>query len=323
MSFVPLHLHSLYSPLDGIIKLDKLGPRLKELGMDACALTDHGNVSGTIEFWKEMNKSGVKPLIGIEAYLTTNEDNNLVKVRDNYHIVLLAIDNQGLKNLFWLISNANISNFYYKPRISIKSLEGRTNGLVATSACLGGFIAQQGVFSEEERSFSDPDNKVLLAINQMKELFPNRYYLEIQDQDMWEQQAYNQFLVPLAKRENIPLVITTDAHYLNKEDKSTHQLVMAQQLKKTLEEYESGSEMKYGSGFYIKSSEEMLASAKKLGAEEAYWNTGKIAEMSEVKLNLGKIDMPDFDITKTNDYQAFRNSKENGDLDSCISKFKL
>ncbi len=325
MDFCHCHVHSVYSILDGINKLDALVARVKELGMTACALTDHGNLHGMIDFYKECKKGGVKPIIGIECYITADPDGaeeDYKKTRDNHHMVLMAQNNKGLENLFWLLSNGNLNNFYYKPRINVNTLKGRAEGLVATSACVGGVVAQQGEFFQSEDGkgwFRDNDDKALRMAKDLQDAFQGRFYLEIQDQDMWEQTALNEFLVALGKREKIPLVISADAHYLKKEDRETHAMIMAQQLKKTIEEYESGSEMKYGNGFYIKSPQEMLDGAIKHGAEEAFWNTTEIAKMCNVEIELGKYKMPNFDVTKAEDYNEFKQYKASGRIE-CTTK---
>lgn len=325
MDFCHCHVHSVYSILDGINKLDALVARVKELGMSACALTDHGNLHGMIDFYKECKKGGIKPIIGIECYITADPDGaekDYKKTRDNHHMVLLAQNNKGLENLFWLLSNGNLNNFYYKPRINIDVLKSRTEGLIATSACVGGVVAQQGEFFLAENGqgwYRDNDDKALKMAKDLHEAFNGRFYLEMQDQDMWEQTAFNKYLVELGKKEKIPLVISADAHYLLKEDKHTHAMIMAQQLKKTIDEYESGSEMKYGGGFYIKSPEEMLEGAIKHSAEEAFWNTTEIAKSCNVEIELGKYKMPDFDVTKADDYNEFKQYKATGKFD-CTTK---
>jgi DNA polymerase-3 subunit alpha len=312
LDFCHCHVHSVYSILDGINKLDQLVARCKELGMSACALTDHGNLHGMVDFYKECKKGGIKPIIGIECYITADPDgleDNSDKTRDNHHCVLIAQNNKGLANLFWLLSNGNLNNFYYKPRINIEVLKARSEGLIATSACVGGWVAQQGVFDTENKVFLDPDGKAYKAAKDLHDVFQGRFFLEIQDQDMWEQTAFNKWIVDLSTKEKIPTLISADAHYLRAEDRNTHAMIMAQQLKKTIHEYESGSDMKYGGGFYIKSPQEMLDGAIKHGSEQAFWNSMEIAKMCNVDIELGKYKMPSFDITKASDYDEFKRSK--------------
>ncbi len=323
LDFCHTHVHSVFSVLDGINRLDQLVARCKELGMSSCALTDHGNLHGMIDFYKECKKGGIKPIVGIECYITRDPDGvdeDYKKTRDNHHCILLAQNNTGLANLFWLITNGNLNNFYYKPRINIETLKAKSEGLICTSACVGGWVAQQGIFDAEKKLFLDPESKAYVAARELHEVFGNRFYLEIQDQDMWEQTAFNKFLVDIAKRDKIQLLITADAHYLKKEDKDTHAMIMAQQLKKTIDEYESGSEMKYGGGFYIRSPEEMKEAAIRHDAEEAFWNSNEIAKMCNIEIELGKYKMPLFDVTKADDYDEFKQYKATGSFECTARK---
>lgn len=308
--FCHLHTHSIYSVLDGTIKFDELFPYLKELGMSSCALTDHGALGGVIEFIKAAKKHDIKPIIGIEAYLTDDEDgidDNQYKTQDNYHTVLLAQNEKGLENLYWLASNAESNNFYYRPRIDIRHFETRAEGLIATSACLGGIVAKQGRIGLKRTDYSVNEELAIRAAHRMKELFDGRFYLEIQDNDMKEQQILNAFLLKASKSEKIPLVITSDAHYLRAEDHETHALVMAQQLKSTLKEYkDDGGQMKYGTGFYVRSPKEMFEGALRCGSEEAFWNTLEISKQCNVDIKLGEYKPPIFDIGKQDDYNEFK-----------------
>ena len=144
LDFCHLHVHSEYSILDGLNKIDKLCERVAELGMTSCALTDHGVMHGAIEFYKHAKKNGIKPLVGVEAYITEDPDDSEVKTKDNNHLVMIAMNEKGLENLIWMTNQANLHNFYYKPRIWEKHLETRAEGIVVTSACLGGVIAKKG-----------------------------------------------------------------------------------------------------------------------------------------------------------------------------------
>jgi DNA polymerase-3 subunit alpha len=314
LDFAHLHVHSQYSILDGINRIDKLCARAKELGMTSLALTDHGNEHGVIEFYKEAKKVGIKPIIGCEAYLTDDPDNTEEKNRDNHHIVLLASNEEGLRNLFWLISNAYLNNFYYKPRIWRQHLEQRNAGLYATSACLGGMPSHLGEYDIASQTFNDPTGNARDACIWFNKVFDGRWFLEIQDNPEWQQQAFNKWAVPLARSMGFRLVITADAHYLTKEDAKTHELMMAMQLKTTLEEYQQGNDMKYSSGFYIRTPEEMLEAAKKYDAEDAFWNTLEIAKACNTPIELGKYKMPQFNIAEAPDYEEFLTYKQTGEL---------
>jgi DNA polymerase-3 subunit alpha len=318
--FCHLHVHTEYSILDGINKVPDLCKYVKDQGMSACAITDHGVLYGVIEFYKNAKKNGINPLIGIEAYLTEDEDgieDNKHKTRDNFHCIMVAQNEVGLRNLFWLTNRANESNFYYRPRISIKHLEaGRAEGIVATSSCLGGIASKLGRYnkqSADDGTFDDPDRVVVHQLARFASIFPNRFYAEVQDNpEFWEQKAYNRWLVQNATDMGIPLVITSDAHFLTKDDKETHNLIMAQQLKMTLEEYKNASDedgLVYGNGHYIRSPEEMYQAALKYKCEEAFWNTIEIAKGCDVDITLGEYENPMFDITREDDYQEFQTWK--------------
>lgn len=309
LQFTHLHVHSIYSTLDGINRIDALCKRVKELGMTSCALTDHGNLHGVVEFYKTAKKEGINPIIGIEGYLTDDEDgmDKPARTKDNYHMVLVAKDDEGLSNLFKLSSLSFQQNFYYRPRIWKKNLEKYSKGLIATSACLGGYPAQNCEVDEATKTFSDPNGKALAAAKYFDEVFEGRYYLELQENTgMWEQHAWNQWILANAKQNNLKTTISADAHYLKKEDSATHAIIMAMQLGKTIEEYNAASSMKYGDGFYIRSPAEMLQAAQNIGCEEAFWNTNEIASQCAVNLKLGHTDMPAFDITKEEDYADFQ-----------------
>jgi len=319
MNFTHLHTHTEYSVLDGINKIRPLIKRVKELGMNSIAITDHGVLHGVLEFYKAAIEEDIKPIIGVETYVTRDKDglekNEMTK--DNYHLILLAKNKVGLRNLYALISNANHNNFYYKPRVNLENLDKYREGLIASSACLGGWVCKQGEYEEpangKEGSYLAIDNKPQLAINIMQEIFGEDFYLEIQDNGMWEQDAFNEWAVNYykSKSSTVPILLTADAHYLTKEDHKVHEIIMAQQLKKTLLEYKDNTGMKYGNSFYIRSPKEMHTIATKLGVPEAAENTVKISDACEnLSIELGKYESPFFDIEKTEDYDEFLIWKE-------------
>lgn len=317
--FCHLHVHTEYSILDGINRVDQLAQHVKEQGMSSCAITDHGTLYGLVEFYKEAQKSGIKPLIGVEAYITFDEDgieDNKHKTKDNHHCIMVAQNEEGLRNLFWLTNNANLHNFYYRPRISVENLKaGRANGIIATSSCLGGIVSKRGQYrkqSANDGTFEDTDGSAVHALDTFRDIFGGRFYAEIQDNpEFWQQGAYNRWLVEKARDMSIPLVITADAHFLTKEDKATHDLVMAKQMGKTLEEYEGDEDgMVYGEGHYIRSPEEMYQAALKYNAEEAFWNTTEFAKQCDAHIALGDTKMPVFDIAEEDDYNEFQSWKE-------------
>lgn len=311
--FTHLHCHSVYSILDGENQLSSLVSQIKAHGMHTVALTDHGTMMGALEFYKECQKQGVKPIIGVEAYIT-NDSDGLSKeqmTKDNYHLVMVAQNNTGLNNLMWLVSNAQLNNYYYKPRIS-KSVMTPENleGIIATSACLGNEVSRVGGWNSETRRYTNIDAMYQTAA-WYKEAFNGRYYLEIQDNDddARQQETYNAIVIEIGSRLGIPIVITSDAHYTNIQAQDTHSMLMAMQFKKTLEEYNAGNEMKYGPWFYLRSQEEMFQAAIKYGCEEAFWNACKIGSECNINIELGKYKTPVFDVKSEPDYNEFLQSE--------------
>ncbi|MAG39541.1 hypothetical protein CMI41_01055 [Candidatus Pacearchaeota archaeon] len=333
--FCHLHVHSEYSILDGLNKIDKLCQRIVELGMSSCALTDHGVMHGSIEFYKHAKKYNINPLVGVEAYITEDPDDSEVKTKDNHHMILIAMNAKGFENLVWMTNQANLHNFYYKPRIWQKHFETRAEGIVATTACLGGVIAKKGfplkptrkgknqeeydlamqTYVTEKLKPYDYQSLAVKRLRKLHEMFNGRLYLEIQDNIMPAQKKFNDWAIKTSKTENIPLVITADAHFLTREDKRAHNLIMAQQFKKTLDEYEGDEDGcnktdVYGDGVYVRSPEEMLEAARKIGSEEAFYNTLEVPKMCDLNITLGEYQMPYFDITKEPDCEEFNNWKK-------------
>ncbi len=295
--------------LDGENKIDNLVNKVKELGMKQVALTDHGVLMGSLNFYKACKKVGIKPILGCESYITEDPDDlpKEARKKDNYHLVLIAHNNTGWKNLVKLASQAQLHNFYHKPRISKHNMTRESlEGLTASSACLGSNLNREGGWDPVEKKYTNIDRMYELAA-WYRDRFDNTYHLEIQDNPDSDQQqkTYNELLIKIGKDLHIPIVITSDAHYTTVQDAETHSVLMAMQLKKTLQDYKSAGEMKYGPWFYIRSPEEMLAAARKYNCEEAFWNACKIGNSCQVDLELGNIKMPSFDITTDPDYQEF------------------
>jgi DNA polymerase-3 subunit alpha len=308
--FTHLHLHSVYSILDGNNKLPELAARVKELGMTSVALTDHGWMGGVVEFYEECKKQGVKPIIGVEAYITDDIDDlpKDQRNKDNYHLVMVAKNQEGYENLLHMVSHAAIHNFYYKPRITKSVLAEHSRGIIATSACLGNECNRRASWTAGATCYSDPGQAVEKAALFYRETFTEGYYLEIQDNDDEEgqQAAYNSFIIEMGRKLNIPIVITSDAHYLKKDDKSAHDLVMALQTKKTLTEYlDPKNNFKYGPWFYVRSGDEMWEAANKYSCPEAFESALKIGSECNVELSLGKYKPPVYDISQADDYGEF------------------
>lgn len=219
--FVHLHNHTHHSLLDGLTKIPELVNRVKEMGMEACAITDHGTLSGVIEFYKSAKDAGIKPIIGIETYVAsrTIHDRDPAKDKNRFHLVLLAMDNIGYKNLMKLSTIANLEGVYYKPRIDHDLLEQYNEGLIAMSACLGGELG-------EPLKNDDYEGARKIA-EWYKSVFGDRYYLEIQDHNEYpEQQKVNEYLFRLSKDLGIKTVISSDAHYVNAEDQEAHEILL-------------------------------------------------------------------------------------------------
>jgi DNA polymerase III subunit alpha len=300
LNFTHLHVHTEYSLLDGAIRCKDLAKRVKALGQPAVAITDHGSLYGVIEFYKACKEEKIKPIIGCEVYVTEDPPDREQKTRDNYHLVLLARNFKGYQALLRLVTQANATNFYYKPRIWVDDLAAdsiATENLIALTACLGGVVASHWQPEDAERATREFDK--------YREIFGNRYYAEVQKNTDPRQDGYDRFLIGLAKTRKVPLVITTDAHFLTKDDFNLHSLMMAMQLRMTYGDYKQNSEMQYGPDFYIKDTDEMFKIAQEYQILDAPDNTCAIAEQCNVEIELGKLYPPTFDIHKTDDYKEF------------------
>ena len=278
--FVHLHLHSHYSLLDGAIKIPDLAQKAKEYGYKAVALTDHGNIFGAVEFYQEMKKVGVKPIIGMEAYFANNrfekkgEGSDSILADKNYHLILHAKDKIGFKNLMKLTSLAYTEGFYYKPRIDWELLEKYHEGLICQTACLKGFIPHllsKGKFDEAYQYGK-----------RLKDIFGEDLYFEIQINGLEEQEEANKGIIELAKKLGVKIVATNDSHYLNPEDKEAHDVIKALQMKLTLKELKEKGRAFKVSGLHFTSPEEMYHKFK--GYEEALKNTMEIAEKCNVEI---------------------------------------
>jgi DNA polymerase III subunit alpha len=306
MDYLHPHIHSEYSLLDGAIRIKELVKLTKQYGMSAMSITDHGSLAGTLEFYREARKEGIKSVLGIETYITMDKDglSNEEKTRDNMHMILLAANEEGWKNLLWLNSNAYQNNFYYKPRISFDNLISRSHGIIASSACLAGVCARQATYDEINNIYSDPEHKVEKVINQFKEIFFGKYYLELMHSSQKQQISYNKFLIELGARTNTKLIISADAHYEKKEDEELHSMLMAMQSKKSIDQYKNEDYFHY-EGCYIRPPQEMLDAAISIGVESAFHNTLEIASLVNLDIKLGEYKMPIFDITTDYEYDQF------------------
>ena len=285
-NFVHLHIHSEFSLLDGANRIKDLPVRAKELGMDAMAITDHGAMFGAIDFYKACKANGVKPIIGCEVYVAprsrTDKDPNLDAKYS--HLILLAKDNEGYKNLAKLVSIGYTEGFYYKPRIDHEVLEKYHEGLVCCSACLAGEVNQAILENDMEKA-----KQVALWF---KGIFGEDYYLEIQHNGIKEQVLANQKLIELSRELDIPLVATNDAHYLKREDAYNHEVLLCIQTGKRMSDEDR---MRFETDeLYVKSPEEMIDYFRNV--PDAIENTVKIAEKCNMEFEFGHTILPNYDV---------------------------
>jgi DNA polymerase-3 subunit alpha len=288
--FVHLHLHTEYSLLDGANSLDALIKKALDLKMPAMAVTDHGNLFGALDFYLKATKAGIKPIIGCETYVAPGSrlDKSQSAGRHeeaSHHLLLLAMNKTGYKNLVKLVTAAYLEGFYYRPRIDKELLAAHSEGLIGLSACLSGEIPTlllQGKYDEAKKTAEDYQ-RILGAGN---------FYLELQDNGIPEQDRANKDLIRLSKDTGIPLVATNDCHYLNKEDHKAHDALLCIQTGKTVKEE---SRMRFSSEtFYVKTPEEMKKSFAYV--PEAIANTVAIAERCNLEMDLGKYHLPHFPV---------------------------
>ena len=285
MSFVHLHLHTEFSLLDGACRIQKLVQRVKDLGQEAVAITDHGVMYGVIDFYRACKGAGIKPIIGCEVYVAPRGRTRFQKVHEYdaafSHLVLLCRNEEGYRNLSYMVSQGFLEGFYIKPRIDLDLLREHCGGLIALSACLGGEIPKLLMAGDYDKA-----KEVAL---EMRELFgEDGYYLELQDHNIPAQKKVNEGILRLHEETGIPLVCTNDAHYLRREDAEMQDILMCIQMGKTVDD---PGRMKFETQeFYVKSEEEMAA----LFPREALDNTAKIAELCNVDFTFGKYHLPHF-----------------------------
>ncbi len=287
MKFTHLHVHSHYSLLDGLSKIDELLDRVKELGMDSVALTDHGNIYGAVEFYKKAKDRGIKPIIGSEIYLALE---SMHQERPNvddkrYHLVLLVKNEQGYQNLVKLLTKAHLEGFYYKPRVDEELLAKHSEGLIALSACLAGKIPKMIV----QRKMGEAEKTAL----RYQEIFgKGNFYLDIQHHpNSPDQKTANKGLIAISKKYGIPLVATNDVHYLKPEDAEAQDILMLINTGADPNDPERLSLRE--DDFSLRSPEQMAKDFKSL--PEAIENTQKVAEQCNFQFDLGKIKLPTFE----------------------------
>ncbi len=294
--YVHLHNHTHHSLLDGLTKVDELVSRVHELEMKACAITDHGTMSGAIEFYKAAKKQGIKPIIGIEAYVAarSRHDRDPAKDKARYHLTLLAMDKQGYKNLMQLSTKANLEGMYYKPRMDRELLEQYNEGIIVLSGCASGEIG--------ENLRVDNYDEARSVAQWYKSVFGDRYYLELQDhghlesKTAWDVQVkINDYVEKLSKELDIPCVVTSDGHYLDHSDQEAHEILLcvgtgaflADEKRMSLRDFE----------LHVTDPSEIIDRWSKTNPD-AVRNTRKIADRCDVEIDLGGILIPTFPVPK-------------------------
>lgn len=283
--FIPLHLHTEYSLLDGTIRIDEIVERAIQFKLPAVAITDHGNLFGAIDFYRRLSSAGIKPIIGCEVYLARNsrfeKSTSKNQQETPYHLILLCKDMDGYRNLVTLISKAYIEGFYYKPRIDKDLLSQYSGGLIALSSCLKGevpYYLSLGMIDKARES----------ALWYKNTFGPDNFFLELQANELPEQEAVNKQLVELGRELHIGLVATNDSHYLNREDAKAHDILLCIQTSKTLKDTDR---MRFAKDtFYIKSPEEMWNIFKDV--PEAIKNTRLVAERCNLDIRFDKFRLP-------------------------------
>lgn len=281
--FVHLHVHSEYSLLDGAARVRDMVRRAKELGQSSIAITDHGNMFGVVDFYRAAKDAGIRPIIGCEVYVAPGSlHEKEVRLREYSHLVLLAKNQTGYKNLMKLCSIGHLEGFYYKPRIDYDILSQYAEGLICLSACLAGDIPSLLRSGCKEKAYA--------LARRLSELFPGDFYIELQDHGLAEQKQVAPLLIELAQSLGLPMVVTNDAHYVYKEDARAQDVLMCIQMNKFLED---DGRLAFGTDeFYLKSSEEMAALFPHL--PEMVENTVAIAEKCNVQLDFGNLHLPAF-----------------------------
>lgn len=299
MAFTHLHVHTEYSLLDGSNKIKEYVKRVKELGMDSAAITDHGVMYGVIDFYKEARANGIKPILGCEVYVAPNSrfDKELTGGEDRYHhLVLLAENNTGYANLMKIVSKGFTEGYYYRPRVDMEVLRTYHEGIIALSACLAGEVPRlivKGLYQEAKK-----------AVMKYIDCFgKENYFLELQDHGIPDQKTVNAALVRLSRELGVPLAATNDIHYTYAEDEKAHDILLCiQTAKKVTDE----DRMRYDGGqYYVKSELEMRGLFPY--AQEAVDNTALIADRCNVEIEFGVTKLPKFDVPEGYDSWGYLN----------------
>jgi DNA polymerase-3 subunit alpha len=282
--FSHLHVHTEYSLLDGMCRIPQLVERARELGMESLAITDHGAMYGAIQFYLAAREAGIKPIIGCEVYLAPNSRfGREAGDKNHHHLVLLAKNQTGYHNLIQLTTKANLEGFYYRPRVDKELLEQHHEGLIALSACLGGELPRLILGGQLEEAKQ--------AALWYKQTFGD-FYLEIQRHPIAELEQVNQALIPMSDELDIPLVATNDVHYLHREDAASQDLLLCIGTNSSI--YDEKRIKMAGDFYYLKTPEEMAELYQDI--PQALENTGRIADMCNLKLEFGRLHLPEVDL---------------------------
>ena len=285
MSFTHLHLHTEYSLLDGACRISALADRLKALGMNACAVTDHGVLYGAIDFYTAMTEAGIKPIIGCEAYVCRNRLDKSLSGRENSHLILLCENNTGYQNLMYLISEGFLTGYYYRPRIDYDLIRAHHEGLICLSACLSGDLPKLLLNGQDESARA--------YVREMQEIFGEKnFYIEIMDHNLRDEKTVLPRLISLAREMDVPLVATNDCHYLEKKDAPAQEVLMCIQTGKTLAD-DQRMRMET-SELYVKSEEEMRAIFRQV--PDAVDRTQEIADRCNVTFEFGVTRLPHYPV---------------------------
>ena len=295
--YVHLHNHTHHSVLDGLQKAPDMVKHVKAMGMEAIAMTDHGTLSGTIEFYNACKAEGIKPIIGMEAYVAPRKhtDKDPQKDKSRFHLIVLAMNMQGYQNLMSLSTEANLHGYYYKPRIDHDLLEKYNEGLIILSGCIGGEVGENFRYDNDEKAYE--------VAKWYKSVFGDRYYIEVQDHTHWdEQKKVNAKLFRLCKDLDIQPVVTCDAHYLQHADQDAHEILLC---------VGTGAYLSDQDRMSLKDTDLFVTDPKDLisrwGEEhpEAITNTRAIADRCNVELEFGKILIPKFPVPEGETEKSF------------------
>ncbi len=295
-TFTHLHLHTEYSLLDGANKIKLLAKKLKEQGVKSVAITDHGNMFGAIDFYKTMESAGIKPIIGLEAYIHNSDDLGDKSTRQRFHLTLFAKNETGYKNLMYLSSQSYINGFYYYPRINKKLLREHSEGLICSSACLQGEVNWHlNTNNEKNRKFGAKGyEKAKEVALEYKDIFGDDFYLELMRHGINDQLFIDELTIKLSLETGIKIIATNDTHYLNQEEADAHEAFMCIAMNK---EFDDPKRLKHSvHEFYLKSPEEMSKLYEDI--PEALENTQEIVDKCNLKIKLGNPTPPKFKFTK-------------------------